>query len=93
MSDGVRFFIGIVVTYIIAIIMSFWPTNGSMSLFSSIIFLVFCGWCISWIFALISVVMGTSGSVQGISSILTFPVIFVSDAFVPIDTMPKPYKF
>lgn len=92
MADTIRFFISILVTYIIAVIMGFWPVNGLMGFFLALLFMVFCGWCMSWIFAFIGVVMRTSGSVQGISAVLTFPLMFISNAFVPVDTMPKPLQ-
>ena len=45
-------------------------------------------WCISWIFAFFGVVARSASSVQGISLIILFPLTFLSNAFVPVDTLP-----
>jgi len=87
--DSIRFVISILVTFILAIIMGFWSSSGFIGIFLALIFTVFCGWCISWIFAFIGLKMRTSGSVQGISFVITMPLMFISNALVPVDTMPK----
>src|SRR5699024_1700992 len=43
----------------------------------------------SWIFAFFGVIARTASSVQGISMIILFPLTFLSNAFVPVETMPK----
>lgn len=91
-SDSIRFVISIMITYILAVIMGFWPSNGISGILLCLFFLVFCGWCISWVFTFIGVIMRTSGSVQGISGIIIMPLMFVSNAFVPVDTMPEPLQ-
>ncbi|WP_418936912.1 ABC transporter permease [Paenibacillus anseongense] len=49
---------------------------------------IFCSWAISWIFAFFGVIARTASSVQGISMLVLFPLTFLSNAFVPVDTMP-----
>ncbi len=47
-----------------------------------------CAFAISWIFALMGVLMSKAASVQGTSMMILFPLTFMSNAFVPADTMP-----
>jgi ABC-2 type transport system permease protein len=42
----------------------------------------------SWIFAFFGVIARTASSVQGISMLVLFPLTFLSNAFVPVKTMP-----
>ena len=52
------------------------------------VLVVFCSWCISWIFALLGAVLKTAQTVQGISAAILFPLGFLSGAFVPTSTLP-----
>jgi ABC-2 type transport system permease protein len=47
-----------------------------------------CSWAISWIFAFFGVIARTASSVQGISMLVLFPLTFLSNAFVPAETLP-----
>ncbi len=49
---------------------------------------IVCSWAISWIFAFFGVIARTASSVQGISLLILFPLTFLSNAFVPVETMP-----
>jgi ABC-2 type transport system permease protein len=49
---------------------------------------IVCAWALSWIFAFFGVIARSAGSVQGISFLILFPLTFLSNAFVPADTMP-----
>jgi ABC-2 type transport system permease protein len=51
---------------------------------------IFFAWCTSWIFAFFGVIAKTASGVQGISMIILFPLTFLSNAFVPTNTLPKP---
>lgn len=49
---------------------------------------VLSAWCISWIFALLGVTARTASTVQGISMAILLPLSFLSNAFVPTNTLP-----
>lgn len=46
-------------------------------------------WAISWIWALLGVVARTAATVNGIGMLAMVPLIFLSNAFVPTETMPR----
>ena len=49
---------------------------------------IVCAWAISWVFAFFGVIARSASSVQGISFLVLFPLTFLSNAFVPVETMP-----
>ena len=89
MNDSIRFIITILITFIIGLIMGFWPAAGFVGVAFVFLLLVFYGWCISWIFAFIGVSMRASNAVQGISGMIVMLLVFLSNAMVPADTLPK----
>src|SRR5690625_5413698 len=50
---------------------------------------VVTGWSLSWAFTFIGTVARSAQSVQGGSMMLLFPLTFLSNAFVPVETLPK----
>lgn len=51
--------------------------------------LIGCAWAISWIFAFLGVVARSASSVQSFSMLVLFPLTFLSNAFVPTQTLPS----
>jgi len=50
---------------------------------------VFTGWAISWIYALVGLLSNSASMVQSISLITMLLLSFLSNAFIPIKTLPK----
>ena len=57
--------------------------------FAGCLLVILAAWCISWIFALMGVVSNSPTTVQGISMVILFPLTFLSNAFVPTNTLPN----
>jgi ABC-2 type transport system permease protein len=70
-------------------IMGYRPDGGFENVILSALLVIFVSWSVSWIFAFFGVIARTASSVQGISMLILFPLTFLSNAFVPVDTMPK----
>lgn len=87
-SDTIRYLIATVLTFIMGYIMGLRPEQLWGVLAGGLLVIVFA-WCISWIFAFLGVIARTASSVQGISLIILFPLTFLSNAFVPVDTLPE----
>ncbi|GAB2642060.1 ABC transporter permease [Gordonia jinhuaensis] len=85
-ADMTRYVIAIVITYIVGLAIGWRP--DALGALASAILVVVCAFALSWIFALMGVVMEKSASVQGISMLILFPLTFISNAFVPVSTMP-----
>jgi ABC-2 type transport system permease protein len=84
LADTVRYAIATTLTFTMGFIMGFRPAGGIGAVVAAGVLVVVC----SWIFAFFGVVARTASSVQGVSLVILFPLTFLSNAFVPADTMP-----
>jgi ABC-2 type transport system permease protein len=50
---------------------------------------IFTGWALAWIFTWIGTIAKSAQSVQGFSMMILFPLTFLSNAFVPVKTLPS----
>ena len=88
LADVVRYGIATVITFVMGLVMGYRPGGGFLGVLGAGILVVSCSWAISWIFAFMGVMMRKASAVQGISMLVLFPLTFMSNAFVPVDTMP-----
>ncbi|KZE70014.1 GntR family transcriptional regulator [Paenibacillus polymyxa] len=88
LADSLRYTIATVLTFAMGYILGYQPGGGLLSVAIAALLVIVCSWAVSWIFAFFGVIARTASSVQGISMIVLFPLTFISNAFVPVDTMP-----
>lgn len=88
LADTIRYTIATVLTFTMGYIMGYRPGGGIEDVIIAAILVIVCSWAISWIFAFFGVIARTASSVQGISMIILFPLTFLSNAYVPVKTMP-----
>ncbi len=88
MADTIRYTIATVLTFAMGYVMGYRPEGGLLHVAFAALLVIACSWAISWIFAFFGVIARTASSVQGISMIILFPLTFLSNAFVPVETMP-----
>ncbi|WP_419880563.1 ABC transporter permease [Peribacillus sp. B-H-3] len=89
LADTVRYTIATALTFTMGYIMGYRPEGGLEFVLLAGLLVIICSWAISWIFAFFGVISRTVSSVQGISMIILFPLTFLSNAFVPANTMPE----
>ncbi len=89
LADTIRYTIATVLTFTMGYIMGYRPDGGLEHVAFAALLVIVCAWSISWIFAFFGVIARTASSVQGISMIVLFPLTFLSNAFVPVDTLPN----
>jgi ABC-2 type transport system permease protein len=89
LADTIRYAIATTLTFLMGFILGYRPEAGILGLVAGGLLVIFSAWCISWIFAFLGVVARTASSVQGFSFIILFPLTFLSNAFVPVKTLPK----
>src|ERR1700759_3821633 len=92
-ADAIRYIIVTVLTFAMGYIMGMRPQAGFIGVLEASLLVIFFAWCCSWIFAFFGVIAKTASGVQGISMIIRFPLTFLSNAFVPVNTLPKPLKW
>lgn len=89
LADTIRYTIATTLTFTMGYIMGYRPDGGFGYVVLAALVVIACSWALSWIFAFFGVIARTASSVQGISMLVLFPLTFLSNAFVPVDTMPK----
>jgi ABC-2 type transport system permease protein len=87
-ADLVRYLIAATLTFLTGIAMGYRPGGGVIGVVAAIVLSIFTGWAIAWIFTWIGTIAKNARSVQGLSMMILFPLTFLSNAFVPIDTLP-----
>ncbi|MAU80495.1 ABC transporter permease [Gordonia sp. Z-3] len=85
-ADVIRYLIASVLTIIMGVIMGWRPDFWGVV--ASAVLVMICSFAVSWIFALMGCLMSKASAVQGISMLIMFPLTFMSNAFVPVGTMP-----
>jgi len=88
LADTVRYAIATTITFLVGFIIGWRPGGGFGLVVVSGILVILCAWALSWIFAFFGVVARSASSVQGISFLILFPLTFLSNAFVPVKTLP-----
>lgn len=86
LADVIRYLVATVITFGVGIAMG-WRPDPLGALGSTALILV-CSFAVSWIFALMGTLVQKASTVSGISMLIMFPLTFMSNAFVPVDTMP-----
>jgi len=93
LADTLRYAIATTITFVVGFIIGYRPEGGVGFVILAGLLVVVCSWAISWIFAFFGVIARTAGSVQGISFLVLFPLTFLSNAYVPVDTLPDWLKW
>jgi ABC-2 type transport system permease protein len=88
LADTIRYGIATALTFVMGYIIGYHPGAGLGGALAGGLLAILFAWCISWIFAYFGIIARTASSVQGISMIILFPLTFLSNAFVPTDTLP-----
>jgi len=88
LADTIRYTIATTLTFLMGYIMGYRPDGGLGCVVIAGLMVIVCSWCISWIFSFFGVMARNATSVQGISMLVLFPLTFLSNVFVPVETMP-----
>jgi ABC-2 type transport system permease protein len=89
LADVIRYGIATVLTLAMGYILGWRPGGGFGYLAIGALLTVIVAWCISWIFAFIGMIARTASSVQAIAFLILFPLTFLSNAFIPVKTLPS----
>ena len=87
-ADLARYFIAACLTFFTGIVMGYRPGGGVLGVVAAIALVMMAGWSLAWIFAWVGTIARSATAVQGISMMIMFPLTFLSNAFVPIETLP-----
>jgi len=87
LADIVRYVLATSITVAVGVAMGFRPASWP-GLLAGCVLVIGCAFALSWIFAFMGVVMRSASAVQGSSMLVLMPLSFLSNALVPIATMP-----
>jgi ABC-2 type transport system permease protein len=88
-ADLVRYLIAASLTFVMGVIIGYRPGGGVLGVLGAIALSIFTGWSLAWIFTWIGTIARNARSVQGMSMLILFPLTFLSNAFVPVRTLPS----
>ena len=89
LADTIRYGIATTLTFVMGYVIGYHPAGGFWHVVLAGLLVIACSWAISWIFAFFGVIARSASSVQGISMIVLFPLTFLSNAYVPVKSLPE----
>ena len=87
-ADLVRYLIAAGLTFVTGVLIGYRPGGGVLGVLGAIVLAIFTGWALAWIFTWIGTVAKSARAVQGMSMMILFPLTFLSNAFVPVTSLP-----
>src|ERR1700759_4886000 len=87
-ADLVRYLIAGSLTFVMGVIIGYRAGGGVRGVLGAIVLAVFAGWSLAWIFPFIGTIARSAAAVQGMSMMILFPLTFLSNAFVPVTSLP-----
>ena len=88
MADLARYAIAAGIAVTVGVIMGYRPGGGVPGVLAGVLLAMITGWSIAWIFLWVGTRARSAGAVQGMSMMIMFPLAFLSNAFVPVATLP-----
>jgi ABC-2 type transport system permease protein len=87
-ADLVRYLIAAGLTFVMGLLIGYRPAGGVLGVVGAIALSIFTGWSLAWVFTWIGTIAKSARAVQGMSMLFLFPLTFLSNAFVPVSTLP-----
>jgi ABC-2 type transport system permease protein len=87
-ADLVRYLIAAGLTFVTGVLIGYRPGGGVLGVLGAMVLAIFTGWALAWIFTWIGTVAKSARAVQGMSMMILFPLTFLSNAFVPVSSLP-----
>ncbi|HVZ85471.1 MAG TPA: ABC transporter permease [Polyangia bacterium] len=87
-ADLLRYGVAATLTILVGLAMGYRPGGGLAGVLAGWALTVAAGWSLAWVFTWLGTIARSAQAVQGISMMFMFPLTFLSNAFVPTQTMP-----
>jgi ABC-2 type transport system permease protein len=88
LADLLRYALASTLTILVGLAMGYRPGGGVAGVVAGWALTIGAGWSLAWVFTWLGTVARSAQAVQGISMMVMFPLTFLSNAFVPTQTMP-----
>jgi ABC-2 type transport system permease protein len=88
MADLTRYALAASLSLTMGIIMGYRPGGGVFGAIAGLLLAMVTGWSLAWMFMYIGTIAKSAQSVTSLSVMVLLPLTFVSNAFVPADSLP-----
>ncbi|TIC80407.1 ABC transporter permease [Nocardioides sp. GY 10113] len=88
LADLIRYAVAATLTIGMGLVMGYRPGGGPLGVLGGWLLTITAAWSLSWIFTWLGTVARSAQAVQGIGMMIMFPLTFLSNAFVPAETLP-----
>lgn len=88
-ADLLRFTTAAVLTFGTGMVIGYTPDGGALGVLGALLLAIVTGWSLAWVFTWIGTIARSAQAVQGLSMMILFPLTFLSNAFVPVDSLPS----
>lgn len=88
LADTVRYTLASTIILALGLVLGFRPGAGPAGVLGALGLLLVFSFSLSWIWTLVGIVVRTDNAVFAISNMVMFPLTFVSNVFVPPETLP-----
>jgi ABC-2 type transport system permease protein len=89
LADAVRYILASAVMMALGLVLGFRPQAGVTGVVLAIALLLVFAFSLSWLWTGLGIVMRSENALMGVSMLLLFPLTFISNVFVPPETMPS----
>jgi ABC-2 type transport system permease protein len=88
LADLTRYALAGSLSLTMGIIMGYRPGGGVFGVMAGVLLAMLTGWSLAWIFLYIGTIARSAQSVTSLSVMVLLPLTFVSNAFVPVESLP-----
>ena len=88
LGDALRYAIAGALTVLVGLVMGFRPGGGVLGVLAGGLLVVVFAFALSWVFTTVGLVMRTPNAVMNAGFMGLFPLLFLSNIFVPPETLP-----
>ncbi|KKW28879.1 MAG: hypothetical protein UY72_C0059G0006 [Candidatus Uhrbacteria bacterium GW2011_GWD2_52_7] len=92
-ADAIRGLLIVIVMLLVGMLIGFDPNGGILGVTGATLLAVAFGFAFSWVSATIGLAVKNSEAAQVAGFVWIFPLIYISSAYVPVETLPKTLKF
>jgi ABC-2 type transport system permease protein len=88
-GDSVRYVLAGTIVVIVGVILGYSPGGGVEGIIAAMALVVLFAFSLAWVFTTVGLVMRSPNAVMNTGFMALFPLLFISNAFVPPETLPS----
>lgn len=89
LGDALRYTLAATMVVLLGLLLGFRPAGGVTGVVMAVLLVVVFAFSLSWAWTMLGMLMRTPTSVMMVSSVLLFPLTFVSNVYIDPETMPS----